>query len=375
MSIKVWGGPSQLARTRDVCMRLRQNYTKNTFIFKKNKGFSLVEAMVTIAIMGVVAVGSMSMMNYLNKERKRNSVMLSVQIIRQKLLYNLSDNSSWNQTRNHANNTGFIDCGNACVDGSETDLEVYDQAAVLLHNPKVNGFKADGSSCALADTTCILKVDVKLKLKCTDGTDPCSGPDMIVKTLFALNPTASIEGLVLNGANYNFEVYKGSTVSSGPGYDGKNKFILTPKGLFNEVQGRNLYAVVTRELYDKVEANCQGNQNDYYDCTGALAAKKTPLKLRVLANGDLKDTDKNITLCNISSGTCTQNDNFISFKGSCAGPRYSLTYLQFKLTQEGLQVRFQHWIVEVDPPAVPGGPGICRHSQKTYTDVYIWEED
>lgn len=214
-------------------------------LINNKHGFSLIEAMVTLAIMGVVAVGSMSMMSYLNKERKRNSVMLSVQIIRQKLMYTLSDNGSWDNSKNHNNNSTFINCGNTCAHDSQADFIVYDQANALVHDPRTNGFKADGSSCALTDVSCLIKVDVKLKLTCPNADASCANPNMVARVLFSLNPAANIEGLSLNGANYNFELFKGGTTGGGgSGEEGylAGRFVPTIEAITGEIFSRELKA-------------------------------------------------------------------------------------------------------------------------------------
>lgn len=182
---------------------------------QNNKGFSLIEMMVVVAIASIVGLGVISMTEYLNKERARANFLMSIQQVRQQLYGLVEDKDSWAKIYENADNTIFncIKNGPNCATDTSGFVKVVDQAGVVVYDPSTEGYTFGGKKCLLAAGAdmCPVQFEIKSNLMCATAT--CIEPS--VKTLGKVVIRSNSNNFPINTESYGFESYRKAGSAAG----------------------------------------------------------------------------------------------------------------------------------------------------------------
>lgn len=187
-------------------------------------GFSLVEIMVSLAILAAVTLGVSTLMTSLNQQYYRASLVQTLESLRQDLINNISGsgaglagtggagvnaalmaNDSWFQTLQ--NNAEFACVLNSqpCAAGAPFNISVWGPAQVdALGNPTPfipdldnvggAGFDRNGVPCTTFDGTagggdngCPIQYAVQARFTCEAGVATCVNPAIEVQALLSIN--------------------------------------------------------------------------------------------------------------------------------------------------------------------------------------------
>lgn len=131
---------------------------------KKEKGFSLIEVMISLGIMAVVAKGGMSLITYINKVKKEQTVKSTVEVsnlLQQKSItkntFGLDAHDFYNELfyKKKADNSSFVR-----VSEVVTDLGLLDYSAQLMtSNTHIAGLKSQSEFKRVYLSYCTQKDD------------------------------------------------------------------------------------------------------------------------------------------------------------------------------------------------------------------------
>ncbi len=172
-------------------------------------GFSLVQVLVMLGIMGIVAAGMTKLQMQQYKTQNEIAFKANVIAIRQSLISALASDSAWQMTRTRnpslqCSSPGQAYCGSGSI--SRTDVDLYDAAGniILRSSSPTAGFRHDGTPCdaysASGNANCPLKVSAKWRGVCQSA--PCSDIQDFISVTFEYT-SAGGNNYAFNPANYN----------------------------------------------------------------------------------------------------------------------------------------------------------------------------
>jgi len=207
---------------------------------RQNSGFSLVEALVAVGIMGVLIATIVSVMTYLEKTKSQSSLtptLISMQNNIQSLLIN---DVAWDKTlavpANMATTLACLPNSTNCAHTAKPPApnpltNAYYLAAPFIDMPVLaetngtsyidnttatSGFNANGSRCTTFDGTngndiCPIRWELRVALICPDLAGPCNNPAVEIFGILRFSPSAgSTRFPIVNESKYRVSVSRGS---------------------------------------------------------------------------------------------------------------------------------------------------------------------
>lgn len=186
------------------------------------RGFSIIEAMVVLAILGALLAAGLSTLDYLTKERTRQQVLASLLEVRERIFQLLEDPLPWQKTI--LNNPG-LSClppvtSGPCTHGATVSPVLHDAAGTVKYDPATQGFDRNGLFCLQADglATCPFRYEIVTTLTC-DGTPTCDYPAVV--TVAKLVVPFGVINFPLNVDRYTIEVFHSLGDRQNPSYSQK----------------------------------------------------------------------------------------------------------------------------------------------------------
>ena len=201
------------------------------------RGYSLTELMVVIAIIGLTSIGTMSMMGNLLQKNQIVTTKANILAIRDRFENNLRDSEAWRETIYAAANDGILDClrittrdnqkcldntvipagsltimtkglldVNGCTNGEEERNEANCRDGAVFFDDTVagNGFSIEGEDCntyGTPDDSCPIGVDLSLRMDCRNDRPRCKNPELTLTMQFIFTPNT--ESSVVNTLDSN----------------------------------------------------------------------------------------------------------------------------------------------------------------------------
>lgn len=170
-------------------------------------GFTLIELVVTLALVALVAVGMGSFFVHWNRGAQRQALQGTVQLLRQNALALLNDATAWDKTLGDMSNLSFAclqnltDCSGARTSDPSRAFSLRDRSGTLFADAKdpAAGFTASGTSCTgFPGPACPLRLRLTWRADCEEGA-PCVAPLVVVEGAFfhatdAKSPATSLAG-------------------------------------------------------------------------------------------------------------------------------------------------------------------------------------
>ncbi|MEK7355531.1 MAG: hypothetical protein AAB250_03735, partial [Bdellovibrionota bacterium] len=192
-------------------------------MIKNAKGFSILETMIAVGLVGLVGLALTSLLTEMAKQQKSANVraLLSSQKLHIEML--IKDQTAWGNTLNGvvagASNTEFA-CMRLptfpCNAGTVAAIALYEAttgAGEVFFNERaaINGFTSRGTLCSTyPDNACPIRWDFTVTLTCTGGALNCVDPTIRVQAIPVI-PQAQQEAMsmTMNPANYSVDVTRG----------------------------------------------------------------------------------------------------------------------------------------------------------------------
>ncbi|MES2964644.1 MAG: prepilin-type N-terminal cleavage/methylation domain-containing protein [Bdellovibrionota bacterium] len=204
--------------------------TSNHRKIRNSKGFSLVEVMIAVGIMGVVGLGLTSLLTEMGKQQNAANIkaLLSAQKLKIEAL--VKDSIAWSKMINNTANDGKPEytClrptpipALGCADNSSTvdpfggvldTLVMSETNGNVFFDPTgaTNGFSAKGTNCTTySSTACPIRWSIRVIHQC-QTTSPCLTPT--VRVIAKPVMTAAVQealNLAINPDNYKVDVTRG----------------------------------------------------------------------------------------------------------------------------------------------------------------------
>ncbi len=146
------------------------------------KGFSLVEALVALGILGVVMTVAITLSHDMLKNQARNQVSSSLDMISMSLLGHISNQDSWDQTRlQNAVMSCALMTPSQCPAGWGGAISLYDSRGnkILDSANADQGFRMDGSTCTgylTGQNNCVIQASLAWKIQC-QSVESCKYPE------------------------------------------------------------------------------------------------------------------------------------------------------------------------------------------------------
>ncbi|MCB0390238.1 MAG: hypothetical protein KDD58_03050 [Bdellovibrionales bacterium] len=247
---------------------------------------SLIEVMVSLSLMGVVTMATLSLIMIINKERKNVRIAHTINQIHKKVTKYLKHPVSWQSTTSNPANPEMN-----CLSDNQTNCTAVVNVAIkqlndfsgnAFYKTATQGFDLHGNVCEVTNSSCKIHVNLYWEANCSGGATSCANPEVIVHGDFSLLNVLPSDGLNINIAKYNIELYR----SFGESITNPGQTLL-----FEEV----LHEIVNRKLY--IENPC--NNTERYYLLGNTPKNGTPWDLAASAVYRLVkaqyDTDGNVT--------------------------------------------------------------------------------
>lgn len=169
-----------------------------------NRGFTLVEVLVSCLILGIVSVGAGTVFIQMANLQNKTNVKESSLVIRSTLLSLLKNESAVQaMIANNPSMACLRNTPSTCGSSSTGLIDVYnpDGTMYLRSSAATEGFTKDGSVCSTfgGASNCALRYQISWRALC--GAD-CSNPQVLVVGTFQAQQTE----FPINIANYNFEI-------------------------------------------------------------------------------------------------------------------------------------------------------------------------
>ena len=198
-----------------------------------SSGFSLIEAMISILILGIFTLGAMSIGTILLKQQTQSNVTFQADTFQRTLMAVINNKDAWTNTTQLARNQSSLKCLNAknipnlpCT-GAGGDIPVIQDAAGNPFYPSNSsnspdqgtvGLTAQGQACVgfspvegQGSDLCPLKFLVSWSATCPTGSCDLTNvqPMITIKALY--NPKSPSKKIAFNPGNYGKSFSQGSS--------------------------------------------------------------------------------------------------------------------------------------------------------------------
>jgi prepilin-type N-terminal cleavage/methylation domain-containing protein len=188
-----------------------QNSSDKKLNFKSNNGFTMIEAVVCVAVLGLSMMFALSSINIVVRNQQSTLISTSINSIRQSLISAIQNPQSWNFIV-QANQPGMAcllknqdlsaaDCSSVVTTPNWPQLVIIDSSNTTVPAPfydptnPTRGFSLKGlNTCntfvpnpGAGDPNCPLRADVRWRPVCP-ATGTCRWPNIEVRITFEYNP-------------------------------------------------------------------------------------------------------------------------------------------------------------------------------------------
>jgi prepilin-type N-terminal cleavage/methylation domain-containing protein len=179
---------------------------------KKNKsaGFSLIEVLIALALIGTVALGVTSLGVYIDKFSGMPKAYLRLINLRSYVISHLKDESALIKTIYDLDNVSMACLRDSTDCAGQGDVfNLLNAAGQMVVKSSVGqGFSTQGAACSAPDnlmsTECPIRVELSWEPVCASILPPCLSPEMIkVKGRFYLKSPS----IALDVSRYNFDLW------------------------------------------------------------------------------------------------------------------------------------------------------------------------
>lgn len=169
-----------------------------------NKGFSLVEVLVTCLILGIVSLGAGTLFVQMSRMQNKTNVKESSLLIRSNMFSLFRNERAVREmlTRNPSM-ACLLATPSSCTSGSSGVVDVYQPDGSLFFRTSAanQGFTKEGQSCDTYGTAPVCSMRYQISWRALCGAD-CTNPQILVTGVFQGQQT----DFPINLSNYNFEV-------------------------------------------------------------------------------------------------------------------------------------------------------------------------
>lgn len=210
--------------------------SKRSVISRAEGGFTLVEALIMVAIMSILFLGVSTLMEQVNRVNTTSNVSAGARMIKQNVYDMLRNGAAWKSTlmENKALNCICkLDCKMMTSDPQKKDLtrrlQVYNSAGGLYYDSSVlqNGFTINGETCnSFPSALCPFRMDITWRMLCNSSNPANPNCPMfpmveirgkVVHQIHASPQAESQTGkIAFNPDNYAFTLVQPTDVIAGP---------------------------------------------------------------------------------------------------------------------------------------------------------------
>lgn len=203
------------------------------------KGYTLIEAMIVVAIVGVISAGTISTFEFLLREKARLSAISNLELIRNKISAVIDDADAWSATIADSSDLECLNTNTECDHGVTVSPILRNPVGEAVYDPTTQGFDWNGGICALesGEIACPLHYQIVTKLSC-GSVAKCTKPAVVTQAKLVIR--SDNLGVRINSSRFDLESYQSrSPASLGGAGDGG---IVTADDIAQEVASRGLQA-------------------------------------------------------------------------------------------------------------------------------------
>ncbi|MGZ6357861.1 MAG: type II secretion system protein [Bdellovibrionota bacterium] len=203
--------------------------------FRCSGGFSLIEAMVAIGILGVIGYFVVSLFSSSLKNTTQSNVSVQADTFKRNLINNLSNDGAWANTvlKNPSLSclaplypTPPAQPGQAtCANPTTTNNIIVQNAGpgggttVYDNSNPVNGFTSSGAPChgysAAGNDQCPFQMNLAVTMSCPAPATICANPQVELKGVLTYAPVSKAFQVALNASKYGFDFIRGQMPGGG----------------------------------------------------------------------------------------------------------------------------------------------------------------
>lgn len=204
---------------------LRLKSQKNIY----THGFSLVEILVAIGLLGGALYAAQTFFFSLKKQQVASNYLVTITSIRQNFISILSRSSNWEATIVGNNDPATLGCLQAttpvpakCDDGASLPFAVYlESSPTPYFDSSTQALNFEGGICSIGSPNCDIKMNFTAKVLCPVGQVSCeaSTAEISIAGEFSSIVFPGAQTIPINLARYAINISHGSvSAASGSGY-------------------------------------------------------------------------------------------------------------------------------------------------------------
>ena len=200
---------------------------------KNSAGYSLVEVMLVVSIMGIVGLGAASMMKNSMSVQRRQELKPTLRVIKFEVEQAIRNDQAWENTINHPDNGGAVANQLGClIDGDGTPCtngtvinnpHIVDETGASVWNGTdgAAGWTFSGVECgawaAAGNNGCPIRYNMQVGLTCRGGAPNCNRPSVRIFATINYAPAnaASVENRI-NILDYQIDIWRDERVRYEP---------------------------------------------------------------------------------------------------------------------------------------------------------------
>lgn len=187
----------------------------NSFKKKNNQGLSLVEILISMAIIGLCSLISLMMMRYIGEGLTRSRSQETLTLLKQKIINTLSNQASWDKTITlNPSMSCRTTYPSSCPNGTSANINLFDSNGnKIIDSTGSVSYRRDGSECPAGSSLeeCPLSITLGWKISCSNPTE-CKYPVDMLQVNFYHDPTVDKKGF--NSVSYNINWTSRKSISN-----------------------------------------------------------------------------------------------------------------------------------------------------------------
>lgn len=187
----------------------------NSFKKKYSHGLSLIEVIISMAIIGVCSLISLMMMRYIGESLNRSRSQETLTLLKQKIINTVSNQASWDKTITlNPSMSCRTTYPSSCPNGTSANIDLYDSNGnKIIDSSGGITYRRDGSPCPAGSSVaeCPLSITLGWKISCTTAVE-CKYPVDLLQVTFFHDPTVDKKGF--NSVSYNINWTSRKSISN-----------------------------------------------------------------------------------------------------------------------------------------------------------------